>query len=338
MLKIFSEFRRKLDEVMVKAIHRRVVLYGYGRTGQFLQWYADYYHSIKIDFIVKEDMKARIPYSFSLFPPTVFDFNYKDIRDAVVWIAFNNNEKAKQKLEQLGYKNRESYFDFCEIIYGSDRIWRGKNDEDNRFIQRKTGNRDIQFLEWLEYKYGCNFVTEVDISAYENRLDIVAGYKVTAMREIFSILDKCHCVSNKDSILDIGCGKGGSLLAFLDYGFETVGGVELEEKMYNVLKCNLELLEDKLHEDVQVYCQDAMEMTTELDKYNWFYCFLSDGDFWSMLAEHIADSVRRNARKVTIIVRNPFPYDIFEKNGFILTNQFEIDTRQRAVNIYVNNL
>ena len=65
MLKVFEAFREKLDDVMLKTMGRRIVLYGYDRTGQFLEWYADYYHSIKIDFIITTDWSVGVPRNFS---------------------------------------------------------------------------------------------------------------------------------------------------------------------------------------------------------------------------------------------------------------------------------
>ena len=55
MLNQFVEFRRMLDEIMIQAFGKRIVLYGYGRSGQFIKWYADYYHSLKVDYFIKED-------------------------------------------------------------------------------------------------------------------------------------------------------------------------------------------------------------------------------------------------------------------------------------------
>lgn len=47
MLHILDDFRHTLDAAMIDAIHKRVVLYGWGYTGRFLKWYAEYYHSIQ---------------------------------------------------------------------------------------------------------------------------------------------------------------------------------------------------------------------------------------------------------------------------------------------------
>lgn len=335
MLEVFEDFRKRLDEFMIPCINKRVCLYGYGRTGQFLEWYADYYHGIKVDYIVRENVVTNVPYSFSLFSPNVFDFGYKDMKDAIVWIAFPDSQKAKEKLESLGYQADETYYDCLPKIYGDDILCMGGSDD--AFYRRKTGSRDIQFLEYLEYKYDCDFVEKIDRSEYEHKGNFVVGYKVTALREIFSILDKCHCIpGEKDSILDLGCGKGGALVAFLDYGFKKVCGIELEGRIYEIARTNFEKM--GLQDRAELIRGDICELTAQIDEYNWFYDFLSNGDFYENMLSHIYDSFRRKPRKVTIIARNPYAHKIYEKYGFILTNQFEIDTRQRVVNIYIKDI
>lgn len=57
MLTILEEFRESLDNIMLKAMHSSVLLYGYeSYTGRFIKWYAEYYHNIKIDYLVSTNM------------------------------------------------------------------------------------------------------------------------------------------------------------------------------------------------------------------------------------------------------------------------------------------
>lgn len=58
MLKVFEEFRDKLDDVMLKAFGHRIVLWGYGYTGRFLAWYAEYYHGLTVDYIIEDNQPA----------------------------------------------------------------------------------------------------------------------------------------------------------------------------------------------------------------------------------------------------------------------------------------
>lgn len=331
MLECFSEFRNKLDEIMINAFRHRVVLYGYGRTGRFLEWYAEYYHSIKPDYIITSDWTNAMPYSLPYFRDSLFEFNYADLKDAVVWLALLGDKEAKEKCE----KHRLRYCDFAEIIYG-ERLVAEENDSDNIFTKKKTGVHDVQFMEYLEAFYDCNFVTSV---SKEHLTEGAHNYAISAQMEIFPILDKCHMnLSKNDAIFDFGCGKGGAMLTFLDYGFERTGGVEYSEQLYNEAvvnfkKINLGVGEKK---QVELFHNDAAKITQELDDYNWFYFFDPfERQIFEPVISNICDSYRRKSRKLNLICVNPRYYDVIEKCGiFSMTNQFCAATRQKVVNIY----
>ena len=242
MLKIFNEFRSILDDVMLKAFGHRIVLWGYGYTGRFLEWYAEYYHGLKVDFIITEDWATGVPYNFPLFKDSLFDFDYMDVKNSFVWLAIPTTEEVKKKLLKAGYIKNQTYFDFLENVFGKEYISEDSH-VDNIFQRIKTGVRDIQFLEWLEYKYECNFVTAINSSEFVSGIKGASSYRVSTQKEIFPILDKCHCIPQKnDAIFDFGCGKGGAMISFLDYGFHRVGGVEFEKGIYDVMVSNFHKL------------------------------------------------------------------------------------------------
>ena len=110
MLKLLYEFRNIIDEIMLKCMNKRIMIYGYeSYTGRFLKWYSNYYHGINIDWLVSEDMSTGHGYETEIFRPSVLDFGYKDIRDAVVWIAQPLTEELVNRLDELGYKEGISY-------------------------------------------------------------------------------------------------------------------------------------------------------------------------------------------------------------------------------------
>ena len=335
MLSILDEFRECLDNIMIQSIHSSILLYGYeSYTGRFIKWYAEYYHSIKIDYLVSTDMSRGRAYDSEIFRPSVIDFNYRNVRQAVIWVAEPMTQDLRVDLEGKGYVKGKTYFDFYEAIYGSD-IY-GKNEEDTDiFRKKKEGKRDIQFLEWLEWKYGCNFVTRIHHDFLEVAGEHGGGYGCTTQKEIFPILDHCHCIpQTDDAIFDYGCGKGGALFSFLDYGFQRVGGVEYEPKIYDVLKENINLLE--LESRVEILYGDAGEIMDPLDSYNWFYFFLPfDNYIFEKCVKAICESYKRKKRKIRIISISPYSHECIEKTGvFRLTNQFTIDMRQRVVDVF----
>ena len=325
MFPILDEFRENLDEVMCQCIDKRIVLYGYGYSGKFIGWYAEYYHSIKPDYTVTQDMTSNIPYEFELFRETLFDFDYRDVKNAVVWLCIPETEKIQKRLEKAGYVKNQTYFNFCEIAY--------KNTD----IMGHEAN--VQFLRWLEEKYGCDFVSVVSKDHFYQEMIGTHGFVGTTQKEVFPLLDKCH-ISPGDAIFDFGCGKGGAMLSFWDYGFQKVGGVEYQDDLYEIMLQNFKKL--NLNSEVksrQIECihGDAAKLGKELDEYNWFYYFdpFEGKLFWETV-ERISESLERNPRKVHIIDINPSCHKAIENTGkFHLTNQFTILTRQRVVNIYV---
>lgn len=332
---ILDEFREVLDNLMLKALHKRVILYGYeSYTGRFLKWYAEYYHNIKIDYLISTDMSRGRAYDQEIFRPSILKFDFRDVRDSYIWLAEPITKDTMMIFEECGYIKNVSYFDFYEAVYGSDIMAVNKNKD--IFQRKKSGRRDIQFLEWLEWKYDCNFVTrikkdEIAISGEHNE-----GYGVTTQKEIFEILSKCHCIPHsQDAIFDYGCGKGGALVSFLDYGFERVGGVEYEPHIYDVLTDNIK----KLNIDekrIELLCNDAVQLDKELDGYNWFYFFLPfDNHIFEKCIYNICGSYKRRKRKIKIISISPYSHEIIENSEiFRLIMELTVDMRQRVVHIY----
>lgn len=336
MLKMLDEFRKTLDDIMLKAMHRRIVLYGYGYTGRFLKWYAKYYHSIEVDYIITTDLSFGRAYDMELFQSSLLKFDYKDVRDAIIWLAEPKDENITQILEEAGYVQNETYFDFYGAVYGLDVSWgEAKGDA---FERRKSGKKDIQFLEWLEWRYGCNFLQIIERENFEVAGEHGAGFRTATQKELFPILDRCHVVPGEnDAIFDYGCGKGGAMVSFFDYGFKRVGGVEYEPRIYQLLVENMNRLglekEGKIVECIQ---GDGAKVKEQLDKYNYFYFYQPfDDSVFRKCIDAICDSLKRCKRKAYIIHIIPLSHKCIEESGYFrLTNQFTIDTRQRVVNVY----
>ncbi len=348
MLKVFDEFRDKLDHVMLKAFGRRIVLWGYGYTGRFLAWYAEYYHGLMVDYIIEDNLPSSMPYEFPIFRSSLFDFDYRDVKDSIVWLAVREDDIVWNRLSKAGFVKNKSYYNFLELIYGNDYVHHDKEFHEESieiFQKRKTGYRDVQFMEWLEYNYGCNLVTAIS-SSYLSA-EGTHDYKITTQKEIFPILDKCHCKPQEsDAIFDFGCGKGGAMITFLDYGFKKVGGGEFEKALYDIMLSNLRKLginplnaSEMNEEGYEITCihGDARECQDILDGYNWFYFFDPfERTVFLQTVKNIGDSLLRKPRRIHIISINPmFHHEITESGFFVLTNQFCVSMRQRVVDIFV---
>ncbi len=339
MLRVLEEFRDKLDSIILKGFGHRIVLWGYGYSGRFIAWYAEYYHSIKVDYIVEDNWERSMPYEFPLFRSSLFDFGYKDVKDAIVWLTIPEDDRIFLKMHEHGYVKGKSYFNFLEVVYGN-KYTNEVDDSVEIFYQKKKGIRDVQFMEWLEHVYDCNLVTSIQTQYFDNKNSGGHYYAITTQKEIFPILDKCHCIpSENDAIFDFGCGKGGAIISFLDYGFKKAGGVEFEKKIYEVMLSNFYNLGIDTKNTVSCIYGDATKITEALDDYNWFYYFDPfEKDMFVATINNICESLKRKPRKVTVININPTFHDVVLQSGcFMLTNQFTVDMRQRVVDIFISS-
>lgn len=262
--------------------------------------------------------------------------NYKDIKNAIVWVALPLDSKLRAIIENHGYKENITYFDFFKAIYGNDTIW-PDNINDNPFTKHKTGQREIQFMEWLEYKYGCNIIASIYHGELLNIPSDTGGhYSMTDQKDLFPIFDRAHIIpTDRDYIIDLGCGKGAPMISFIDYGFKNIGGVEMETGIYKILLDNIKKLSLEQSYNIECINSDATLITEELDKYNYFFLFSPFyKEVFEKVAFNIKDSVTRCPRKIKIIIKYPIEQAAMEKAGFILTNQFLTDTCQRVVSIY----
>ena len=248
------------------------------------------------------------------------------------------DEEMHAFFRERGYVLGDTYFDFYGMIYGKDYYSEAIATDTT---SRKTGKRDIQPLEYLEWKYKCNFLERLSVEDYvgvDNNTDVVknaSSYVVSASKDVAKILDQCH-ITHKDALFDYGCGKGAVMIGALMNGFEKVGGVEFGKELFETAKDNVAKL--GLENSTELLLGDAREVKLELDKYSVFFFFHPfDRPIAETCYENIFESERRVPRRIVIIDINPeCEKKIIDSESFRLTAQMTIDTRQRVVNVYEN--
>lgn len=326
MLKVLEEFRERLDAVMHRCMDKRIIIYGYGYSGRFVAWYAEYYHSLKPDYLITEEYTNAIPYEYPLYRKSLFEFGYKDVKDAVVWLCTAETDEIREVLTSHGYVKNETYFDMNEIVYGEE-------------YERQASDTNVQFMRYLEKTCGCDLVEPIQVEKFTNAIDGMHPCVNLSPKEIFPILDKCHCHPQEgDAIFDFGCGKGTAMLTFLDYGFLKVGGVEYADNVYDILVSNFEKIGiNPKGKMVDCIHGDAAMVKEELDEYNWFYTFDPfEKELYEKVVDNICESIDRCPRKVHLISILPtYHKKIIDTGKFVLTNQFDTMTRQRVVSVFV---
>ena len=105
-------------------------------------------------------------------------------------------------------------------------------------------------------------------------------------------------ITSKDTIIDIGCGKGSAMRTMLKYDFGKVDGIELSEKIANIATNNFRKLNSN---NAKIFCSDAA-LFTGYDVYNMIYFY---NPFPAVVMKGVVDklteSVKRADRELTII-------------------------------------
>lgn len=111
-------------------------------------------------------------------------------------------------------------------------------------------------------------------------------------------------ISEQDTIIDVGCGRGSAMRVMLDFPFSRVDGIEISERIASIATRNFETLGIPGNR-CMVYNCDA-SCFTHLDVYNHVYFYNPfAAEIMKKFVENLKESVRRAPRKVRIIYNNP---------------------------------
>lgn len=126
-------------------------------------------------------------------------------------------------------------------------------------------------------------------------------------------------VSPSDSVLDIGCGKGGAMITMAKYGFARIDGIELSERLAEIAEKHLNRAKIR---NASIFRCDAADFE-DFDPYTVLYMYHPFGEAVTrQMLDHLAASVARCPRRVTLLYRNPVYHELLLEAGFRLTGRF----------------
>ena len=179
--------------------------------------------------------------------------------------------------------------------------------------------------EWREFLFNVRLrLHRIDLgNVYLDELQLPEErchyYANSGGRSLVETLDALH-ITDRDSIVDFGSGKGGALITFSRYPFARIAGVELSPELVAIAGENLRKLR---LESIAMFACDAADFT-DLDLYNYFYFFCPfPCNVMSAVIRNIGTSLIRTPRKATIIYYNPECHDaVVTDSPFVKVNEF----------------
>jgi SAM-dependent methyltransferase len=150
--------------------------------------------------------------------------------------------------------------------------------------------------------------------------------KISKLKKIFSLIN----ISNNDSILDFGCGKGRTIHYMNNFPFSQIDGVEISDKLSEIANNNMKILN---LENTSIFNSDAANFK-QLNTYNHFYFYNPFPIYvFKCVIDNIVESLIEHPRVITLIYVEPTCHDIIISNSVFS----EVISRKRF-KIYRNNL
>ncbi|RKM59523.1 class I SAM-dependent methyltransferase [Butyrivibrio sp. XB500-5] len=301
-MNLFSEFDKKVDAIIKKSNGKTLILWGYGYSGQFFEHILNR-RGKRIDYII--DNFKDYPSRFCIYTSSILD--ELDPGKCFVLEAFYEDEESKSVLNRCGYNNN-SYLNLITEFFG-------------------TEKKILSYYDWFEYLF------ELDIKAVKhNECGDGTFYSFGNDYSIIKILDEFQFMP-EDGFFDFGCGKGGTLLLAEAYCGK-LGGVEYDNDLYSIAKKNFQKCGMVNYE---LFCDDASNIKTELDGYNYFYMYNPfNGDTFIKVIENIEESYRRKPRTITLIYSGVTCHKLVIRNEiFKFTKRIPTEYWNKYTNIYM---
>lgn len=299
----------KTNDIINKCIGKKVILYGYGESGIFIEWLFENVFGKR--FMMIMDDRKVIP-KISIHRKIILE--YINPEDTAILVSFRKElmtENDMSHLTSFGYEEGKNLFFLKEMI-----------------IPETLG-----LYSFMEYEYGTDFQKRVDQSEFDYESPDATACGASRER---SLLDMCRMPGIfHGKVLDFGCGKGAAIAIMKMAGIEQVDGVEQSPMLAGTAQDNMA----KLGEDtVNIFNEDATKLTDQLDAYDTFYLYDPfRGETFRKVIKNIEDSIRRKNRNVTIVYANPWMHKDVEAGGiFRLTKQLSTEFFLNIVNIYEN--
>jgi SAM-dependent methyltransferase len=187
-----------------------------------------------------------------------------------------------------------------------------------RLIRRVIGGDGKQVLYDVYLKLRNIDVGEVSNETIGISRDIGSRHQTSGGPYLDFVLKNLP-INQNDSIIDIGCGKGGALITLTQYPFQSVDGLDMSDMLISIAKSNLK----KLQITKVKFFQCNAATFTDLDNYTYIYMYNPfPCTIMKEVMSNIKKSIKKHPREVTIIYMNPVCHDVICCSEFAVVRKF----------------
>ena len=215
----------KMFDVIKKCIGKQVILYGYGKSGIFIEWLCSHVYGKKFALVI--DDKKVIP-GISLHRKIILD--YIDPNETVILVSFRRERMTENDMSQMtayGYEEGKNLFYLKDMIIPD----------------------TLGLYSFLEHECGTDFLKRVDQSEFDSESPDATACGASRERSLFDMCQMPRIFNGK--VLDFGCGKGAAIAIMKMAGIKEVDGVEQSHMLAEIARDNMKKLgEDMGHKEL----------------------------------------------------------------------------------------
>jgi len=185
---------------------------------------------------------------------------------------------------------------------------------------------------FTERMRGIDFSTVVQPEEIGFNSEKVNHSSPSGNKYLTNILDDLN-VTEEDSILDIGSGKGSAMKTMLKYPFSKVDGIELSNYLAVVATQNFKKLKiERSH----IFNCDATSFNS-FGNYNIFYFYNPfPAETMTEVIHNITNSIKNSEYDIRIIYNNPVCHDVIVSQGYFSKTREYPDEWGNKIYVYAN--
>ena len=164
-MKAVEILNKKMRDVINKCSGKQVILYGYGKSGIFVEWLCSHVYGKKFTLVI--DDKKVIP-GINLHRKIILD--YVDPEQTVILVSFRRERMTENDMSQMasfGYKEGKNLFFLKEMIIPD----------------------TLGLYSFLEHEYEADFLKRVDQSEFDYESPDATACGASRERSLF---DMCY--------------------------------------------------------------------------------------------------------------------------------------------------
>lgn len=191
-------------------------------------------------------------------------------------------------------------------------------------LQLCTKNLAEEFRWYVDRSFDRKFGTDTSGQITLDRLDIDSPnaaegvYYEATSASTFRFLIEHLCIDWKTfEYVDVGSGKGRTLLLASHYPFKKIVGIEFARELHEIANRNVKVYSETHQQcrNIELLCMDAVDYVFPTGPFVLFMFNPFEREIMKKVAGHLADSIRFNRQDVVLIYLNSLKREVFEELG-----------------------